>query len=156
MNSSNTSAQRHEPDPHGWHSLDGYLAAHHSNLAQWADWFIVTDGIVSDMYAPDRLRLAGRLSCQDGLFIDVDKTLEVRDDGWVRTIRYNYHVGIQGVMTRSIFRYDNAHVYAREGQADEHHKHVYNLDTGEEIDPPIHVGRDGWPHLSDVIEETYE
>jgi hypothetical protein len=124
-------------------------------LKHWVDWFIVVNGVSSDMYAKDRLRISGRLSCQDGLFIDVDKTLEVREDGWVRTIYYKYHVGIDGPSPRSIFRYDNAHTYAREGQPDEHHKHIYDWDTGEVIAPPTHVGRDAWPHLSDVIEETF-
>lgn len=143
------------PDPHDWNSLDNYLAVHDSALKHWADWFIVANSIIPEMIAGDRLRLSGRLLCQDGLYIDVDKTLEVRADGWVRTIRYSYHVGFEGPPMRSLFRYDNAHTYVREGHPDAHHRHAYDWSTGEEIRSPIHVGYENWPHLSDVIEEVY-
>jgi hypothetical protein len=95
----------------------------------------------------------GRILCQHGLYIDVDKTLEMNEKKQVRTIRYSYHAGIEGSPGRPIFRYDNAHRY--EGHGDEHHKHQFSDDTGQEIDPPKWIGRANWPHLSDVIEELF-
>lgn len=39
---------------------------------------------------------------------------------------------------------------------DEHHRHRYDPLTWEEIGPPEWVGRTGWPHLSQVIDEVWD
>ncbi len=44
-----------------------------------------------------------------------------------------------------------AHCHGYAGHKDEHHKHIW-----EQIDPPEWVGRSGWPHLNEVIEELQD
>ena len=98
--------------------------------------------------------LEGRLRCKHGLFIDVLKYLEVRATPsriLVRTDRYRYHAGVEGPANRPIFRYDNSDT--KTGHADAHHKHRFDPTTWQEIKPPLWIGEDGWPHLSDVVEE---
>lgn len=100
--------------------------------------------------------IEGRLICKGGLFIKVQKLIERNNRNQVRTFRYSYHAGLEGDADRSIFRYDNAHTYVREGHADEHHKHRFDYATWGEIAPPQWVGVHNWPTLTDVIEELYE
>ena len=150
-------ARRPAGDRHGWNSLQGYFSAHESNLVRLSA-YIVDD--YSDLHIvwvdPTTLRLQGRVSCQHGLFVDVSKVLAVNARGMVRTIRYSYRAGMDGEPPRTIFRYDNAHTYLREGHADEHHKHCFDYMTWEEIRPPIHVGASNWPTLAEVIDELHD
>jgi hypothetical protein len=143
-------------DPHDWNSLDSYLHIHDSYLQQFIEeGFVVGHDITSDVLgSPPRLILRGRIRCQHELFIEVSKDLAIQirwGKPHVRTEQYNYHAGIEGSQARSIFRYDNAHPY--EGHQDDHHKHCFDHRTWRPILPPEWVGKDGWPHLSDVIEE---
>ncbi len=106
---------------------------------------------------PDELILAGRIVCQNGMFFDVDKRLEIRDRGgrlYVRTRRYNYQAMIMGSDPRPVFRYDNAHAYP--GHADDHHRHGVNYEDWTYNEPPQWVGHDRWPLLSEVIDELYQ
>lgn len=119
------------------------------------DGFLIHDGVAVHTVSADTLRLEGRLYFQQGIFIDVYKQLELNERGQVRTFKYSYHAGIDGDGERSILRYDNAHVHWTAGHPDAHHKHRFNHSTWEEIEPPVHVGYDGWPHLSDVIDEVF-
>jgi hypothetical protein len=68
-------------------------------------------------------------------------------------MRYTYHAGIEGSASRSIFRYDNAHTYVREGHPDTHHKHTFDHSTWTEKAPPEWIGEERWPHLGDVLAE---
>lgn len=74
-------------------------------------------------------------------------------DDFVRRTTYSYHADVEGSEDRPIFRYDNAHRYGWEGQGGEHHKHRYDHSSRQETEPPEWIGRDGWPHLHEVIEE---
>jgi hypothetical protein len=140
-------------DPHGWNSFQKYIQVQESHLDRFRDYFIETDNLQYTFPSAARFEIRGRIRCRHGLFIDVDKTLEFNDRQQVRTLYYSYHAGIEGSEDRTIFRYDNAHRYAREGHADEHHKHRFDPATWSEIEPPVWIGNNGWPHLSDVIEE---
>lgn len=140
-------------DRHGWTSLQAYLNAHHRHLDRFRDYFIESDSLTYSVANPGRFEIRGRIHCRHGLFIDVDKTLEFNERRQVRTIRYGYHAGVAGERDRAIFRYDNAHRYTREGHEDEHHKHQFDHTGWQEIEPPVWVGRERWPHLSEVIEE---
>ena len=104
----------------------------------------------------DRFEIRGRIHCHHGLFIDVEKTLEINARDQVRTVRYSYDAGVSGRTDRPIFRYDNAHLYAREGHPDKHHRHRYDTVTWDETGSPEWVGRTRWPHLSQVIDELWE
>lgn len=141
-------------DRHGWISLDHYLAIHDRCLDDFRDYFVISDTL---QYLPfdGEFRIEGRISCVHDLFIDVRKTLEYRAvDHKVRTIKYRYHAGKSAPVPRSIFRYDNAHGgYTELGHADEHHKHVYNIQSGKADFPPEWIGRARWPVLSEVIDE---
>jgi len=145
-------------DPHGWNSLDNYIQVHERRIADFiAEGFIINDGLVRDWPTPHTILIKGRNYCDHGLFLDVEKYLEVIDSGsgskWVRTDTYGYLGGIEGDQDRAIFRYDNFHVYEREGHRDAHHRHRFEHDTWQEIEPPEWIGAERWPHLSDAIAE---
>jgi Family of unknown function (DUF6516) len=118
--------------------------------------FILEDDLSFRSLRSDELSIEGRIRCQNRLFIDVKKFLEVREHRGrtqVRTVDYRYHVGVEEPEARSIFRYDNAHRYVKEGHPDAHHKHRFDHTTWGEITPPEWIGEERWPHLSYVIEE---
>lgn len=118
--------------------------------------FVVEDRVDLTHSPPATTMLEGQIRCQHGLFVDVEKILEVQGTGSrarVRTIRYSYHAGVEGSADRAIFRYDNFHAYAREGNPDAHHKHRFDHTIWQEIPPPEWIGEERWPHLSDVLEE---
>jgi hypothetical protein len=146
--------------PHGWNSLDNYLHVHSRRMQDFQDEeFVVDDSLTLQILRADRLAIVGRIRCRGGLFIDVDKSPAVRvvrNRRQVRIVRYTYYAGIEGSAARGIFRYDNAHTYFKEGHPDAHRKHRFDHSTWTEIAPPVWIGEDRWPHLSDVIEELRE
>lgn len=154
MTSSSERNPRRRNDSHGWNALDNYLKIHHGYLDGFRDYFVLEANLEEQFVTADVFEIRGRIRCDRGLFIDVDKTLQVNERGQVRTIKYSYHAGMEGPDDRPIFRYDNAHTYR--GHADEHHKHSRDPSTWEEFGRPIWVGRDQWPHLNDIIEELRE
>lgn len=97
----------------------------------------------------------GDLFCKGGLVIHVDKTLEVDDRRRVRGRLYRYQAQFVTPPVREIFRYDNAHVYSKEGHPDAYHKHVFSPFTWKQIDV-AHIGRQDWPTLQDVIDELFD
>ena len=124
-------------DPHGWNSLDHYLAIHARRLADFTH-FIVADDLQIEVIG-DSLFIRGRLTCEHGLFIDVVKALDINDRGQVRTRQYAYHAGVIGDADRSIFRYDNHD--QKLGHPDRHHCHRFDYQTWTEILPPVEIGR---------------
>lgn len=144
-------------DRHGWNSLDHYLAIHDAQLARLGEFFVEDDCSQIQLTDEGTLRIEGLIWCKGDTFLDVTKTMEINERDQVRTVYYKYHAGIVlDGETRSIFRYDNAHVYEREGHADAHHKHRFDQDSWEEIRPPEWVGHDRWPTLTDALEELHE
>jgi hypothetical protein len=140
---------------HGWNSLQGYFNAHDKRIADFSDeGFIVENNVSRHWRSEGLIVIMGRLRCQHGTFIDVLKYLEVRilpSRAIVRTQRYRYHAGVEGPANRPIFRYDNSDT--KTGHADAHHKHRFDPTTWQEIKPPVWIGEESWPHLSDVVEE---
>jgi hypothetical protein len=140
---------------HDWNSFEGYFNAHDRRMADLCrEGFILEDGLSRDWLGREFVVIRGRLRCQHSLFIDVLKYLEVRETRtrtMVRTLRYRYHAGVEGTADRPIFRYDNADI--KTGHDDAHHKHNFDYTSWREIDPPQWVGAEGWPHLSEVVEE---
>jgi hypothetical protein len=146
-------------DPHGWNTLENYRLVVDGHLERPQAGGFVIESLLHFRFRsnPRVLRIRGRIRCQHGLFVDVDKTLSTevqRGREMVRTVRYAYHAGIEGSEDRPIFRYDNAHAYP--GHPDAHHRHRFDHANGKRIDPPDWVGEAGWPHLSDVIDELQE
>ena len=126
-------------DRHGWNTIEIYRLVLDSHLERFqADGFVIESSLdIRYRSTPQALRIRGRVRCQHGLFVDVDKTLAVevqRGREMVRTVRYAYHAGIEGKTDRPVFRYDNAHAYPN--HLDAHHKHRFDLITGRRIDPP--------------------
>jgi hypothetical protein len=138
-----------EGDPHGWNSLQNYYVTHRKPLED-LDYFVLADDVSFDVIG-DFVHLAGRVHCTHGLFIDVAKTLDLTRSNRVKTRHYAYHAGIAGDGARVIFRYDNFD--QKHGHGDRHHCHRFDPATWQEIQPPVWIGVDRWPHLSDAIEE---
>lgn len=147
-------------DPHDWNELGNYLLIHERRVQAFVDeGFILSNGLEESIYRdrfghPRAVKISGRLECDHGLFLDVDKDLEVMvRDGrfWVRIIGCKYHAGVVGDANRCVFRYDTSHPY--DDHDDEYHKHRFDYVTWEEIGIPIWIGRPNWPHLSDVLDE---
>lgn len=116
--------------------------------------FLIGNGLAQHWEKGEFLVLEGRLRCNHGLFVDVVKYLNVRQSSTrilVSTNRYRYHAGIEGDADRPIFRYDNTDT--KSGHADAHHMHRFDPTTWREIEPPLWIGEERWPHLSDVVEE---
>jgi hypothetical protein len=145
-------AARTSADPHDWNDLDHYLGIHEKCLRDF-EFFIVENKLRIDN---DRkiVLIEGRLLCEHGLCLDVRKTLDLREDMRVRTRVYSYQGRVQGRARRIIFRYDNVHVHPT--HKDAHHCHRFDVSTWEEIKPPVWIGADKWPHLSDAIEDLVE
>lgn len=142
---------RRRPDRHGWNALPKYLQIHERRLDDFRGDFVLDDNLVGTFVGRDHYRIVGRIACRHGLFIDVDKTLEINRRGQARTVRYDYHAGIVGPEGKAVFRYDNAHGCS--GHPDHHHRHRFDVQTWGQIEPPEWVGHGAWPYLSDVIEE---
>ncbi len=144
-----------KPNRHDWNALDTYFHIHEAYMQRFMDdGFVIDHDLGNPLVLSDTVRLSGRIRCQHGIFLDVDKVLEIeRRNGkaYVRTQRYNYQAMIAGSPPRPIFRYDNAHGYP--GHADDHHKHCVDYRVWEYIEPPEWIGHDRWPHISDVVEE---
>ncbi len=117
MTSSSERRPRRRKDPHGWNALDNYLKVHHGYLDGYRDYFVLEENLEERFVTTDVFEIRGRIRCDHGLFIDVDRTLEVNERDHVRTIKESYHAGMEGPDDRPIFRYDNAHTYR--GHADE-------------------------------------
>jgi hypothetical protein len=141
-------------DRHGPNSWDAYLAVHDRRLADFAHFIV--DNNLTFIRTPKVVQWEGTLICADGMEIHVRKTQAVslrESRPWVQTTDYSYQVlRRQGEDVVRLFRYDNA---AHHDHPDRHHKHRYDA-NGREIDPPVHVGHDGWPTLGDVIDEAFD
>ena len=152
-------SRKSEPgNPHGWNSRENYFQVHtHRMQVLYDEGFVLDDGLSVSRLRFDSLVFEGRVRCLNGLFIDVEKFLAIREIGGrieVRTTTYSYHAGIEGSQDRPIFRYDNFHPYSREGHSDPHHKHVFDPKTWSEVSPPEWIGEEQWPYLSDAIERV--
>lgn len=142
-------------DRHDWNGWDDYLAAH-DRWIQNFEHFIIDDQLIPTL-TQTQVSWKGVLYCMDGLEISVRKKQQVQYVGgrrMVRTIEYKYHaLRREGVRTINLFRYDNIHM--QPGHPDPHHRHRYDA-SGNEIEPPQHVGEDHWPTLGEVIDELHQ
>lgn len=115
--------------------------------------FVGCDNLRFEDLANGRLAMRGRIGCQGDIVIDVSKYLRCQGSlspaTEVVTVTYSYCVSVAG--RGSAFRYDNVHQHA--GHQDAHHKHIFE-DFDERDDSPIWVGPNGWPTLSEVIQEA--
>jgi hypothetical protein len=102
--------------------------------------------------------LEGTVACSGNIVIGVYKRLEIvggiTGNPLVQTVQYSYNVSVHG--KGNLFRYDNQHPDAPyEGHADEHHRHEFDWQTGDELPhSPVWIGVQKWPTLGEVIEEA--
>lgn len=127
---------------------------------RWIDsacsYFVVDpDVIIPSAISPTDVRLKGSLFCRGGLVLHVDILLERDARDRVRGLVYRYQAQFSGLPLRRVFRYDNDHTYTREGHPDAFHKHVFSDRTWREVEV-VHIGRDRFPNLLDVIDELHE
>lgn len=123
-------------DKHGWYELDNYLFLHSLHLQGLVEeGFVVQNALAHDPSYDPRgtlidLAIVGRITCLNGLFIDVKEEFEFsRRSGrvWVRVGDCKYHAGILGDAPRTVFRYDTSHPYV--GHPDNYHKHLFDHET---------------------------
>jgi hypothetical protein len=101
------------------------------------------------------LAITGEISCLGDIFIRVEKNLIVIDDGTldplVQTVDYAYNASVRGA--KSFLRHHNLHPLP--GYPDPHQRHEFYWQTEEELpNSPSWVGEEGWPTLSEFIEEV--
>jgi len=131
-------------DKHGPNSFDNYVMLHEKHLRE-REHFIVENGLSEPTFnQAGELRITGLITCRGHTFLNVVKTLAIRSDGRVETVRYAYHAGVSFPENRAIFRFDNAHGV--------HEKHVFDPVTGVEFGPPRELTREEWPHLSECLD----
>ena len=141
---------------HDWMEIDRYLAVLDACLEK-AETYFVEDSRISipTLVTPEEVHIRGELICKDGLVIHVDNVLERDQRGRVRGTDFRYQAQFITPPLRQIFRYDNGHVYTREGHPDAFHKHVFSDRTWRETEV-IHIGREHFPTLAEVIDELYQ
>jgi hypothetical protein len=92
--------------------------------------------------------LSGELHCKNNVVLYVDKVMETREVGkgkiQVRGLDYCYNAKLTGKY--NVVRYDNDH------DVDDYHKHVFDVNTGEQM-ARISLTREEVPTLSDVLDE---
>lgn len=141
---------------HDWLDFERYLAIHDRCIERAGTYFIEESNLVApDIIAPEEVRIHGDLVCKGGLIIHVDNYFERDRRNCVRGVEYRYQAQFADPPLRPIFRYDNGHVYTREGHPDAFHKHVFSNRTSREI-AVEHVGREQFPTFLEVIDELYD
>jgi hypothetical protein len=131
--------------------VDRYLTVHDATLREFEHF--IEQSTISVLDETDEVLVEGRLYCPNSVYLDVVVVLEMDKRRYVNVLRYTFHAGIAKAEDRSIFRYDNAHVYTREGHPDPHHKHRFDIVTGNEIVPPEWIGAANQPTLRSVLAE---
>ena len=132
-------------------SFDRYSTIHHSTLREFEHF--VEENAVSILTNTDEVLVEGRLYCAGSVYLDVVIVLSIDSRRYLDVLRYTFHAGIAKAEDRPIFRYDDAHVYTREGHSDSHHKHRFDVMTGIEIVPPEWIGAANQPTLRSVLTE---
>lgn len=145
--------RRRRGDRHGWNSWDHYLAIYERCIRDLSPF--VVENRLTYTVTPEVVHWSGKIICQSGIELDVNKVQQVkfRRNGQmqVRTEQYSYHA----VRRReshdavNLLRYDNIH--SHRDHRDSHHRHAFTSD-GDPLSAE-HVGYDGWPVMSEVLEE---
>jgi hypothetical protein len=142
-------------DQHRPNSWASYLGAHQGKLKDFEDHFLVEDRLSYDLL-PNAVYWHGSLACIDGIEILVERYQRCTFRGgrrYVETLFYKYEVlQRRDGRTIEIVRYDNVHL--QPGHPDAHHRHRFDS-QGNEIEPPEHLGRAGWPNLGQVLDQAH-
>lgn len=141
---------------HRWLSFERYLAVLDRSIATASSYFVERSNLVApDIISPHEVQIHGNLFCKGGLVIHVDNSLERDQRDRVQGIDFRYQAQFADPPLRRVFRYDNGHIYAREGHPDAFHKHVFSNRSWRETSVE-HIGRDQFPTLLEVIDELYD
>lgn len=137
-----------------WLPLERYLNHHDQHIRQREGYLIIDDRL-SITIDSDVVMIEGRITCINGMFVDVRKSLDINDRHEVCGFSYRYQACIQtseGI--RHIFRYDNSDI--KPGHADSYHKHIHDPMESEERDVRVEwIGLRDWPTLGDVLDVLY-
>ena len=147
-----TSQGPEEVDRHGWNSLEGYRSIHANRLNNHSlldpnkphtvafNFYDVGGDLV--------VQIIGDIFCMGSLVVEVEKYLEAREASngqiFVRGFSYRYNAYLPG--KHNVLRYDNGH------DLDEYHRHVWDIETGEEIHRSI-ISRNELPTLGEMLDE---
>lgn len=141
---------------HNWLDFDRYFSIHDRWIERACSYFVDEPHLVApDVITPRVIRIHGDLFCKGTLVIHVDNYLRCDNRNRVREVVLRYQAQFAELPLRQIFRYDNDHIYAREGHPDAFHKHVFSNRTWREIRVE-HIGREQFPTLLEVIDELYD
>lgn len=116
------------------------------------------------------ITIQGELRCLGDIVLDITKELKITNnshkngESLVQTENYSYQARIKNLTeSRILFRYD-AHpgTIHHKCHQDKHHYHDYDLLGKQKLggagcdcgNCPIWVGKDSWPHISDVLEDA--
>lgn len=140
-----------------WLDLEHYIAIHEQCLQLSCEYFVENADLIVPRVKSERIvRIRGDLFCKGDLVIHVDKSIEIDDRRRARGFLYRYQAQfVTFPPLRQVFRYDNDHVYVREGHPDAYHKHVFSTVTWKET-AVVHIGRENWPTLQKVIDELFD
>ena len=143
-------------DKHGWNSLENYLELHLKHLAEHP---FVEDPVKSyieitriPLKEGEILCLEGEIFCKYGVVLEVEKYADVvkrRGRQRVKTFLYRYNAYIPGKW--NVLRYDNLHEYE-----DQYHRHVFDLETGEQIGDTQMLSRQEFPVMHEILDELEE
>lgn len=104
--------------------------------------------------AYNMLMLFGDIGCAGNIGIHYEKLIEIldeSDDPLIQTVQYSYNASIRG--GHNILRVDNQH--AHPGHRDSHHKHVFDITTGDQVaGSPFWLGSGHWPTLGEFVDEV--
>lgn len=152
-------ARKHEPGLKAYASIDvdRFFTIHEESLRLLESWAIISNelGTIVDIDA-GRIIIRGELRCQGDISLFVDMQLVVDKNRKVREKSFSYQAQMAALRIRQTFRYDNAHQYIFKGHPDAFHKHVWNYETWQEIEPSAWIGRYHWPTLAQVVEEVWD
>lgn len=123
--------------PHNWFPYEGYKTVHERYINDAINEGIIIENRLAFNEVRQGRRLIevnikGRIECEYGLTIFVDKWLKVDDTQRVRGSDYNYHAMLTNPL-QDVIRYDNSH------GPNELHCHLFNLENGTETIHPIQI-----------------
>lgn len=144
------------PPKHSPAKFSTYYSTHENRMDQFrSGGFVGEDTLAFDFGAANVLTIKGEISCRGDIVVRVEKNLIVIDDGTadplVQTVDYAYNASVRG--ENSFLRYNNLHRLP--GHKDPHHKNSFDWKTEKHLPgSPAWVGVEGWPTLSEFIEEV--
>jgi hypothetical protein len=96
------------------------------------------------------MSLIGQVVCLGGILLEVEKVYALRrarERDEIRCTVYRYTAYVPG--RGKLVRYDNTH----RDKPDEFHRHVYDLNTGEQTSLTL-LTREDFPVLTEVLDEV--